>query len=89
MVASPTDFAVRSPDDASIVAMDTFDEDHNPSPSELSKVVVPSEHTSWVPLKSPALTGKVIVPFLYLLHQHNLLNPLRYMSSLLLLPIAE
>ena len=50
-----------SPDDASMVAMDIFDEDHNPSTSLLSKVVVPFEHIVCVPLKSPALTGAVIV----------------------------
>ena len=61
MITSPANFAVMSPDDSSMVAMDIFDEDHNPSPSELSKVVVPSEHTSWVPLKSPALTGSATV----------------------------
>ena len=64
MVASPTDFAVMRPDDASIVAMDIFDEDHSPSPSELSNVVDPFEHIVCVPLKSPALTGKVIVTVL-------------------------
>ncbi len=50
------------PDDASMVALAVLDEDHNPpeSPSEI-KVVVPFEHIVCVPLKSPALTGKVIV----------------------------
>ena len=61
MVASPTDFAVRRPDDASIVALAPSDEDHNPPSSVLSKMVVPFEHTSWVPLKSPALTGSATV----------------------------
>ena len=53
------------PEDASMVALAVLDEDHNPpeSPSEI-KVVVPFEHIVCVPLKSPALTGKVIVTVL-------------------------
>ena len=62
MVDVPDDFAVMRPEDASIVAMDIFDEDHSPpeSPSEI-KEVVPFEHIVCVPLKVPALTGAVIV----------------------------
>ncbi len=52
------------PDDASMVALAPSDEDHNPPTSVLSNVVDPFEHIVCVPLKSPALTGKVIVTVL-------------------------
>ena len=50
-----------SPEEALIVALAVLDEDHVPTTSVLSKVVVPSEHIVCVPLKVPALTGSVIV----------------------------
>ena len=61
MVDVPAECAVITPDDPSIVALAVLDEDHEPPPSLLSNVVVPLEHTSWVPLKSPALTGSATV----------------------------
>ena len=44
-----------------MVALAPSDEDHNPPTSVLSNVVDPFEHIVCVPLKSPALTGAVIV----------------------------
>ena len=61
MVDVPAECPVITPEDASIVALAPSNEDHDPPPSVLSNVVDPFEHIVCVPLKVPALTGKVIV----------------------------
>ena len=50
-----------SPVDSSILATASLSLVHIPSPSVLSKVVVPFEHKACVPLNTPALRGDFIV----------------------------
>ena len=61
MVVVPADDGVISPEDSSIAAINSLPLVHTPPGMVLSKVVVPSEHTAVVPLKTPALKGAVTV----------------------------
>ena len=58
---APAATGVISPVDPSIVAIDSLPLVHVPPGMVLVKVVVPSEHTAGVPLKTPALKGAVTV----------------------------
>ncbi len=61
MVVAPAATGVISPEDSSIVAIDSLPLVHTPPGMVLSKVVVPSEHTAVVPLNIPAIKGAVTV----------------------------
>ena len=58
---APAATGVISPVDSSIVAIDSLPLVHTPPGMVLSKVVVPSEHISCVPINVPALKGAVTV----------------------------
>ena len=58
---APAATGVISPEDSSIVAIDSLPLVHVPPKTSLVKAVVPSEHTAGVPLKTPALKGAVTV----------------------------
>ena len=57
MVVLPADDGVISPEDSSIVAINSLPLVHTPPGMVLSKVVVPSEHKAVVPLNIPAIKG--------------------------------
>ena len=57
MVVVPADDGVISPEDSSIVAINSLPLVHTPPGMVLSKVVVPSEHKAVVPLNIPAIKG--------------------------------